>query len=176
MTSQHDERRGRGANYTHRKCNRDCIKSNSLMANLPILFAKLQSVSIVFVVLIMKTDVVSYKLITSSIHKKVQLTNLNKGIALNANNIVSPIVLGFQNVKLKPISPLEKSLQVNISSFEGHDILSANDTQVFSTTTISTVKHGDLHYIAGRNENTPPPAENYKLNVMDINQGTYRVI
>ena len=173
MTSHHDRRRGGGGNYVHQKCNRRWIKSHSLMAKISILYSKLQSVSIVFVVLMIKTDVDSYNLIATSIHKNVQLANLDKEAVLNTNNIISPIAFKLQNVKLKPTTPLEMPLRANISSFSGHDILSANDTEELSTTTISIVKHGDLQYIASKNV---PSAENYKLKPMNIKQGTYRVI
>ena len=176
MTSHHDRRRGGGGNYVRRKSNRSWIQSHSLMAKVSTVCSKLQLVSIVFAVLIINTDVVSYNLIATSMHKKVQLAKLENNAALNTNIILRSKAFELQNVKLKPTTPLEMPLRANISSFFGHDILSANDIEELSTTTtINIAKHGDLQYITNKNKNVPP-AENYKFKPMNIKQDSYRVI
>ena len=114
MISRYDTRRSLGVAYPRDMDNRKCNnKVQYSKKHFTILFGKLNSISFFFVVLIMKTNVVSYKLITTSSHRSVQMSNGENGAFLNLPVVRSSPVLESPNKNSNPITSSEVALRTN---------------------------------------------------------------
>ena len=169
MISRHETRRSLGAVSTCDMYNRKCNKVQCSKNQFAILFGKLNSISFFFVVLIMKTNVVSYKLITTSNHQS--MSNLDNGVFLNVSVIQSPRVLESPNTNSNPMTPSEVSLRNNVSFLSVYGMLSTNTTQHLPTTTAMS---NFVLYLSNKNTNALTNHDTAKI--MDINWKHYRVI
>ena len=170
MLLQHDTRRSVGVEYTCNMENRKRSKIRYSEQHLAILFGKLNFISFFFFfVLIMKTNVVSYKLITTSNHQR--MSNLDNGVFLNVSVIQSPRVLESPNTNSNPMTPSEVSLRNNVSFLSVYGMLSTNTTQHLPTTTAMS---NFVLYLS--NKNTNALTSHNTANIMDINWKHDRVI
>ena len=175
MISRHDTRRSLGVAYPRDMDNRKCNKVQCSKKHFTILFGKLNSISFFFVVLIMKTNVVSYKLLTTSNHRSVQMYNSDNGAFLNSSVIRSTPVLESPNMNSNPITSSEVALRTNVSFLTVYGMLSTNGIQLLPTTATSNiVKHSDLHYLS--NKNTNALRHHDKAKDININSKQHRVI
>ena len=174
MLLEHDTRRSVGVEYSCNMGNRKRSKIRYSEQHLAILFGKLNFISFFFFfVLIMKTNVVSYKLITTLNHKDVETSDLENGVVLNLSVIRTPTVLESPNLNSNSITNSQLSRRTNVSFTSGDGTISTN-SHLPKNATSNFVKRTALHFLSNKSTNKLTIRD--KAKIMDINLVHHRVI